>query len=207
MTGQIELGLFPLQTVLLPGEVMPLHIFEERYKLLFNELMDGGEFGALLVEEKGIREHGCAARVAELVERLEDGRMNVLVEGDRRFRLLEIQAPEDLEERYLTGVVEYFDDEEPEASPERADRALQVFRRMLTLMDVADPRRPSGQGPLSFRLASAVDFGVPIKQDLLESVSEEHRLETLIAVMESILPKLELRKQRESAIRGNGKGY
>jgi Lon protease-like protein len=208
MTRHGELGLFPLTMALLPGEVIPLHIFEERYKLLFNELMDGGEFGAVLVEKEGLRECGCSARIAELVERLDDGRMNVLVQGDRRFRLKEIKQPdEDLEGHYMTAVVEFFDDDVPEAAPELAAAALEAFRKVLLLMDVADTREPTSEGPLSFRLAAAIDFGTPLKQELLESVSERHRLQTLLDVLEALIPRLELRKRRESAIRGNGKGY
>jgi hypothetical protein len=78
---------------------------------------------------------------------------------------------------------------------------------MLALMDVESPREPTGEGPLSFRVAAAVDFGTPLKQELLESLSEEQRLETLLTLMTSLLPRLELRKEREEAIRGNGKGY
>ena len=207
MIEPTELGLFPLSVVLLPGEVAPLHIFEERYKLLFNELMDGGEFGTILVEEEGLRERGCSARLAQLIERLDDGRLNVLVQGARRFRLLEIREPEDLGTTYLTGVVEFFDDDEPEAPQELVAKALEAFRRMLLLMDVPSPRGPAGDGPLSFRLATAVDFGAPLKQELLEAVSEQHRLETLLAIMETLLPRLEIRRQREGAIRGNGKGH
>ena len=207
MIEPTELGLFPLSVVLLPGEVAPLHIFEERYKLLFNELMDGGEFGTILVEEEGLRERGCSARLAQVIERLDDGRLNVLVQGARRFRLLEIREPEDLGSTYLTGVVEFFDDDEPEAPQELAARTLAAFRGMLLLMDVPSPREPAGDGPLSFRLAAAVDFGAPLKQELLEAVSEQQRLETLLAIMETLLPRLELRRQREGAIRGNGKGH
>jgi Lon protease-like protein len=192
---------------LLPGEVVPLHIFEERYKLLFNELMDGGEFGAVLVEKEGLREIGCSAIIAELVERLDDGRMNVLVQGVRRFRLLEIRQPVDLEAHYITALVEYVDDEVADASPELIAATLVAFRRVLILTDAASTAEPPGDGPLSFRLAAAVDFGTALKQELLELVSEQARLETLLRVMEALLPRLELRKQRESAIRGNGKGY
>jgi Lon protease-like protein len=74
-------------------------------------------------------------------------------------------------------------------------------------MDVQTPREPLGEGPLSFRLAAAVDFGAPLKQELLEARSETRRLETLLAIMETLLPRLVLRRQRESAIRGNGKGH
>jgi Lon protease-like protein len=202
-----QIGLFPLGIVLLPGEVIPLHIFEERYKTLIRERLEEGEFGIVLAEEDSVRECGTTARVAQLIEEMEDGRMNILVEGVRRFRIVEVFSPDDSEADYLTAQVDYYRDSEPEGSETLRDAVLQVFARTLELMDVENPHEPSGEGPLSFRIAAAVDFGAPLKQELLESLSEEQRLETLLTVMTSLLPRLELRKEREDAIRGNGKGY
>ena len=206
-SGETLLGLFPLPLVVLPGEVLPLHIFEERYRRLVGERLDGGEFGIVLAEEEAVREYGCTARVVELVERFDDGRLNILVEGGRRFRLLEVREPDDPETEYLVGAVEYYDDDEPDAPAALGDSVLEVFRQMLVLMDVESPRPPEGEGPLSFRVAAAVDFGAPLKQELLESPSEARRLETLLTVMQTLLPRLRLRREREEAIRGNGKGY
>lgn len=200
-------GLFPLGIVLLPGEVVPLHIFEERYKKLIGERLEDGEFGIVLAEEDSVRECGTLARVAQLIEELDDGRMNVLVQGGRRFRIIEIREPDDPEADYLQARVELYRDAEPEGSEILREAVLEVFGKMLALMDVGSPREPAGEGPLSFRIAAAVDFGTPLKQELLESLSEEQRLETLLTVMTSLLPRLELRKEREEAIRGNGKGY
>lgn len=201
------LGLFPLGIVLLPGEVVPLHIFEERYKKLIGERLEDGEFGIVLAEEDAVREAGTSARVVQLVEELDDGRLNVLVQGRQRFRIVGVREPEDAVADYLQASVEFFHDVEPEAPQVLHDAVLEIFGKMLTLMDVESPREPAGEGSLSFRLAAAVDFGTPLKQELLESLSEEQRLETLLAVMTSLLPRLELRKEREEAIRGNGKGY
>ena len=202
-----SLGLFPLGIVLLPGEVVPLHIFEERYKKLIGERLEEGEFGVVLVEDDTVRECGTAARVVELIEELDDGSMNVLVQGGRRFRIVEVLQPEDPEADYLSAEVDYYRDSQPEASQLLREGVVEVFATMLALMDVDDPKEPAGDGPLSFRVAAAVDFGAPVKQELLESLSEEQRLETLLTVMTSLLPRLELRKEREEAIRGNGKGY
>ena len=200
------LGLFPLGIVLLPGEVVPLHIFEERYKKLIGERLEGGEFGIVLAEEDTVRECGTTARVAQLIEELEDGRMNVLVQGERRFRIVEVHDPDDHEADYLTAEVDFYRDSQPEAAELLREGVLEVFGKMLALMDVESPEEPAGEGPLSFRVAAAVDFGAALKQELLESLSEEQRLETLLTVMASLLPRLELRKERAEAIRGNGKG-
>ncbi len=202
------IGLFPLGIVLLPGEIAALHVFEERYKLLVNERRDGGEeFGIVLGEDDGVREIGCTAAVVEILEELEDGRLNILVEGRRRFRLLDLVQPDDPEAEYIRGVVLYVEDDEEDAPAELERRALDVFRKMLVLMEVESPRDPGGHGALSYRIAAAIDFGTALKQELLESLAEERRLETLVAVMETLLPRLALRKEREEAIRGNGKGY
>ncbi len=202
------IGLFPLGMVLLPGEVAPLHIFEERYKLLVNERRDGDEeFGIVFGEDDGVRELGCTAAVAEVLEELDDGRMNILVRGRRRFRLVDLVQPSDPATEYLRGVVVFVEDETEHAPPELERRVLEAFRKMLVLMEIESPSDPAGEGPLSYRIAAAVDFGAALKQELLESLSETDRLETLAAVIEALLPRLALRKEREEAIRGNGKGY
>ena len=107
---EVAVWLFPLGLVLLPGEVVPLHIFEERYRLLVRERLDGGEFGIVLADDGTLHECVCTARVAELLEELDDGRLNILVECERRFRLLELRTPDDPEADYLSGLIEYYED-------------------------------------------------------------------------------------------------
>jgi len=202
------IGLFPLGLVVVPGEVAPLHIFEERYKRLIAEReADEGEFGIVLAEEGGVRQTGCSVVVAQVLERFDDGRSNILVEGRRRFRLHAVDEPDDPEADYLRGRVEWLDDEADEGDPAVRRELGALFRRMLALMDVESPQVPEGPAPLSFRIAAAVDFGTALKQQLLEQHGEDERRRALITVIESLIPRLELRKEREEAIRGNGKGY
>jgi Lon protease-like protein len=202
------IGLFPLGLVVVPHEVVPLHIFEERYKLLIAEReADGAEFGIVLAEDDGLREVGCSVVVAQVLERLEDGRSNILVEGRRRFRLLAVEEPAEPEAEYLRGRVEWFSDDQEDVDSTLQGEVGSLFQRMLTLMGVDAPQAPGGAGPLSYRIAAAVDFGAALKQQLLELSSESERLSALGAVIETLIPRLELRKEREEAIRGNGKGY
>ena len=137
---EVVLGLFPLGLVLLPGEVVPLHIFEERYKRLVEERMDGGEFGIVLVEEGALRECGCRARVSELLEGLDDGSMNILVEGVRRFvfwscAILPTLRPSTPGASSTTTTTSV-----SEAPTELSAGVLGAFRRMLVLMDVESPK-------------------------------------------------------------------
>jgi len=204
------LGLFPLPLVLLPGEILPLHIFEERYKTLIGDCRASGDvFGVLLSEDDEMARKGCTAAVHEIIDELADGRLNILVEGRERFALGELIEPDDPEAGYLRGRIELFDDidEAVSVQAKTQDLAAGLFQSMVGLMGVEDPRVPDSPGRLSYRLAAAVDFGQPLKQRLLESRSETERLDLLIAVMKALIPGLKLRKQREKAIRGNGKGY
>src|SRR3712207_2627825 len=83
-----EFPLFPLGIVLLPSELVPLHIFEERYKLMIGECLEQErEFGIVWVADDGVRETGCSAQIARLIDRTDDGRMNILVRGTTPFRL------------------------------------------------------------------------------------------------------------------------
>src|ERR671914_256657 len=91
-----------------PREVVPLHIFEERYKLMIGDCLEGGrEFGIVWLSDDGLKETGCSAEITELLERMEDGRMNILVQGRRPFRLL--RRVEDLD--YPAGDIELLDDD------------------------------------------------------------------------------------------------
>src|SRR5215208_3697990 len=104
------LPLFPLGIVLLPSEMVQLHIFEERYKLMIGECLEsGGEFGIVWLSDERLHDVGCTARVSEVLERFDDGRMNILVAGGRRFRLL--RRIDDLP--YPAGAVELLRADDP----------------------------------------------------------------------------------------------
>ena len=86
-----ELGLFPLGVVLLPSEQLPLHIFEPRYRELIDECIERErEFGLVHADDDGTREIGTTAAVVEIVRRFPDGRLNVVVEGRERFRVVRL---------------------------------------------------------------------------------------------------------------------
>ena len=79
----LELPIFELPLVLLPGEQVPLHIFEDRYKRMVGTALEHGEpFGIVLRDDEGARSVGCTARIDDVIERFDDGRMNILVSGD-----------------------------------------------------------------------------------------------------------------------------
>src|SRR5205814_4924721 len=136
-----EIGLFPLALVLLPTERVPLHIFEPRYKELIGEcLTEGREFGLVLEDDQGRREIGTRAGVIEVLQVFDDGRMNVVVEGRERFRLLELTGGR----AFLTGDVEPLDDDVDPPEEEDVERAVAAFRRLVDVAE-AEVDEPGGE--------------------------------------------------------------
>src|SRR6186713_2202855 len=99
-----DFPLFPLGIVALPHELVPLHIFEERYRTMIGECLERGtQFGIVLADDEGVRAVGCAMEITEVLERMEDGRMNILTRGMRPFRI--VDERHDLP--YPAGTIEF----------------------------------------------------------------------------------------------------
>jgi Lon protease-like protein len=169
-----ELGLFPLGIVLLPTEQLPLHIFEERYKELIGECLEqDGEFGLVYADDDGLRDLGTCARVAEVLTRFEDGRLNILVEGGQRFRLTELTDGRS----FSTGLVVAIVDEDDPAEPAAVEEAVKLFERLREITG-ADVEVPAVDAPqLSFALAGRVELPPADKLGLLAETSERARIE------------------------------
>ena len=206
----MEIPLFPLPNlVLFPQVAVPLHIFEERYKLLINRCIDQADvFGLVLLNEEAEQENeenilrvGVTARVVQ-VDRLDEGRLNILCAGESRFRILEFtgSAP------YWTADVEFFDDE-PETEEGLGDAYEQVsklYRRATELtsqlkeMEVPEVDLPDSPVALSYMVSYVLDLGAPRKQELLETTSTLYRLRSLIDDLETAVTQLQGQIARKS---------
>ena len=198
-----ELGLFPLTLVLVPTERVPLHIFEPRYKELVADCIERGEeFGLVLAAGDGaVHEVGTRAAVAEVLERLPDGRMNIVIEGGDRFRLLELTSGHS----YATAEVEEVVDEDDPADAAETARALELFGELAETAG-ADVDTPSQDSPLlDFELTARVDFGVEAKQELLASTSPRERMTKLVGLLETALESVRLERELQQRASGNGK--
>lgn len=196
-----ELGLFPLGLVLLPGERVPLHVFEPRYKELISECLEQERpFGIVLADDSGLHDVGTQASVTEVLERFDDGRLNIVVEGGERFRVLELTSGRS----FQTGEVVGLEDDEVAVDEQDAERAMALFRELRELVgsDVDEPE--TGVPFLSFALASRVDFGVDPKQRLLELTSEADRLTFVIELLENALAAVRKEQARRELASRNG---
>jgi Lon protease-like protein len=197
-----EIGIFPLELVLLPTERVPLHIFEDRYKELVGEcLAREGEFGLVLADERGLRGIGTMAAIDAVLERFDDGRMNILVEGRERFRLVELTKGRSFHTAEVEAVVD--DSEEPD--PGDVERALEQFAQLkeITESEVDDPDPEAGL--LSYQLAARVDFGAEVKQQLLEQQSEAKRMHVVAELLVGAVQTMALEREIHERASQNGK--
>jgi len=198
-----EIGLFPLGLVLLPTEQVPLHIFEPRYRELIGECLDEEQpFGLVYADDDGVRRVGTLATVVEVTERFEDGRLNIVVEGGERFRLVDLTDGRS----FHTGTIEELADADDPPPPDDVERALAVFRRLveLTGAEVDVPAEVSGGRP-SFEIGSRFELAPELKLELLEEPSERVRLRRLCEILETIAAAVE--RQREVAARAATNGH
>ena len=177
-----EIGLFPLGIVLLPTEVLPLHIFEERYKELIGECVElERDFGLVYADDDGVRETGTRARVADVLERFDDGRLNVLVEGGERFHVERLTRGRS----FMTAEVEPLEDEWGEPDENAAARAAEAFRALAAVAGAEAEMPDVESGRLSFAVAARVEIAADAKQELLELRSENARLERLRELLDA----------------------
>jgi ATP-dependent Lon protease len=197
-----ELGLFPLGIVLLPSEQIPLHIFEDRYQELIGEcLADEREFGLIYADDDGLREIGTRAAVTEVLDRFDDGRMNVVVEGRERFRLLELTGGRS----FQTGLVEPLEETDDPAEDADAERALELFRKLVELTGAEVEEPAAGGEQLSFELAGRFEFAPELKQRLLQITSERERVKVLADLLEGAAQAVEREQEIAGRAASNGK--
>jgi Lon protease-like protein len=214
----MDIPLFPLPNlVLFPNILVPLHIFEDRYKLMINGCIDSGEpFGLVLLHggaqeetEETIHRVGVAARITE-VERLADGRMNIMCEGETRFRIYRFiqQTP------FWKGSVEMFEEDPvPDSVEPLYEEVAGLYRQLAELgsklsgspqTELALTDSPTD---LSYMLAYILDIDSEEKQKMLEMTSTGERLQVLVSHLKQTIQKYEKRiaqKDLLGKVRGNG---
>jgi Lon protease-like protein len=197
-----DFPLFPLGIVALPGELIPLHIFEDRYKTMMNEcLQEEKEFGIIWLADDGLRENGCACAIDRVLERMEDGRMNLLTRGTRPFRVVERQS----HLAYPAGVIEFLEDREEEVDPELLQGAREAYSELVRRATDNDPDTGELAEMDAYAMAATVDFGPDAKQGLLDLRSENARLRLVTRLFHAALERLELIDRAQERARSNGK--
>lgn len=201
--------LFPLPVVALPGDGLPLHIFEERYRVLMADLLrlkaEGltPRFGICLFHEDRLFSAGTAALLDQVLQRYPDGRLDVLVHGVRRFHVLELRQ----DRPYREARIEFFDDEAGEPGPgpavvQRVQSLCETYAGLVDLGSASTLALPDQA--LSFRIAGQVITDVLTRQSLLERTRESERLGYLIEYFERAIPRLRKLEDINNRVKTNG---
>jgi Lon protease-like protein len=197
-----EFPLFPLGLVALPGELIPLHIFEERYKTMMSLCIETeSEFGIVWMADDGLRDIGCACEIERVLEEMEDGRMNLLTRGTRPFRVLERQG----HLPYPAGVIEFVEDRAGTPDAELVDSARAAYADLVKRATDQEPETRDLEEMGAYDMAATVDFGLEAKQGLLDLRSEEARLRLVTRLFRAATKRLDFVDRAQARARSNGK--
>jgi Lon protease-like protein len=197
-----DFPLFPLGMVALPTELVPLHIFEERYKTMIARCLEEEcEFGIVWLADDGLQTIGCACEVAEVLERMPDGRLNLVARGTRPFR---IEARQD-ELAYPAGTVEFLDDRDEAADEDAAAAAHAAYADLVEQATDRTPDTDEIDGMSAYEMAATVEFGLDAKQGLLDLRSETARLKLVTRLFRAALKRLDFIERAQARARSNGK--
>jgi Lon protease-like protein len=199
-----DFPLFPLRLVALPTELVPLHIFEDRYQALVERcLEEPTEFGIVCVGEdgEGMEETGCACEIADVLERFDDGRVNLVARGTRPFRITAVQD----DFSYPAATVAFLDDDASEADPDLLAEVHEAYAELVREATDKDPDIAEIAEMSAYRIAGTVEFAVEAKQQLLETRSEAVRTEQLLRLLRGALKRLEFMERAQARARSNGK--
>jgi len=196
--------LFPLGLVLLPGETVPLHIFEQRYRTMIDTCLESDlPFGMLWMGDAGLKQIGCTARIAQVLERMDDGRANIIVEGAQPFRLE--RRVEDL--AYPAGDIELLEDD-PGSEGDESDARVHAHAEYAGLVEKVTDSRPEEAdlaGLDAYAMASTIAFELESKQELLEIRSESDRLERLAELCARAVERFDYAQTVSERAQTNGK--
>jgi len=199
--------LFPLGLVLLPHMDLPLHIFEERYKIMIRTCLESGQaFGVVFFDGSAIHKIGCTAEIQSVIRRYEDGRMDILTSGERRFIIKEL----DESRPFLQASVLFFGDEAEAAMADDDSLKTDTLRLLKDLDRLSETRRDYNALAkldteiLSFIIPGLEGFTPQERQPFLETTSPRRRLRKCRAALKSVVKRMQLSAEIKKAVGGNG---
>jgi Lon protease-like protein len=169
---------------------------------MMGECLDAGsEFGIVWMADDGLKEIGCACTIERVLERMDDGRMNLLARGTRPFRVLERQA----HLAYPAGVVQFVQDSADEPDAKLAGDARAAYADLVKRATDREPAEEELEEMGAYDMAATVDFGLEAKQGLLDLRSENARLKLVTRLFRAATKRLDFVDRAQARARSNGK--
>ena len=201
----VRIPLFPLDIVLFPGQAMPLHIFEFRYREMTRHCMDAqSPFGIVRASGVSLAQVGCSAMIVKVLKEYEDGRSDILTAGQNAFRLIRTHE----EKPYMEADVEYLEEDFTKVDSTVSGRLEELCNQCHKLLYGEDAPRFETEGSISlaYHVASELPVDGAMRQRLLEIRSEAERQLRLLAHLTEWYPQLQRREHLRGKAAGNGHG-
>jgi len=198
-----RIPLFPLGMVLFPGQAVPLHIFEPRYREMTRHCIGTqSPFGLIYIHEEEIGRTGCSAMIVKVLKEYEDGRSDILTAGQQAFRLIQTHS----EKPYLEADVEYLEEDFNGIDPVVSTGIEALFNQCHRILYEEDAPKFETEGGISlaYHVASELPVDVAFRQSLLELRSEAERQQLLLARLTEWYPQLQKREHVRGKAAGNG---
>jgi ATP-dependent Lon protease len=198
-----RIPLFPLDIVLFPGQAVPLHIFEPRYRQMTRHCIETqSPFGIVYVREGKFVQTGCSAMIVKVLKEYEDGRSDILTAGQSAFRLVGTHD----EKPYLEADVEYLDEDFTEVDTAVSARLEELCNQCHQLLYGEDAPRFETEGGISlaYHVASELPIDAAFRQGILETRAEAKRQEKLVVHLAEWYPQLQKRERVRGKAAGNG---
>ncbi len=197
------LPFFPLGLVVFPGEPLNLHIFEPRYKQLINDCMDNDiNFGIPPYIDDSIKSFGTEVKMKDIVNKYEDGRMDITTEAVRIFKWNTFNNPLN-GKLYSGGEVEFFEENEEDASYSDKLLLVETARKLFKLLNI-DVEISVDQEFLSYHLAHKVGLGLSQEYNLLTVRGERKRIDILVDHITRSIPVIKESERSKDKIKMNG---
>lgn len=196
--------IFPLNIVVYPGEALPLHIFEPRYKQLINDCMEISKpFGIPVVINNHMQEYGTLVKITEVVKTYENGEMDIRTEGMDVFRILEVikTIPDKL---YSGSIVNYPHNELVAADKRLMPQVIRGLRELHRLLNISKDYKKDDESLVSYDIAHHAGLSIEEEYELLGLFMEIQRQEYLKRHLQKVLPMLMEMEHLKERVKLNG---
>ena len=178
-----HIKLFPLSLVTFPTKIVPLHIFEERYKVLISECINNkSEFGIVYQNNNTLAEYGCSMNVLEVVKKYPDGRMDIITKGKNIFKL----NSQLLDGELLIGEVKYSESKN-DINSDKFEILKDKYLKILLMLGITSNLDSHLKKIVSFELLEGISLPSEFELMLISTNSESDRLKILDSIFDKIL--------------------
>jgi len=179
-----KIPLFPLKTIVLPEEILPLHIFENRYKSMISKCLDSDDmFGIIYRNDNQFSRIGCEVNIKKLLKEYEDGKYDILVKGQKRFEIINFFKEDDLWYGEIKKIDEKYDFMNKKIFSKILDKYLQILLYYNINHDIQEEMKKSK----SFDFTKNVVIPITLKQEFLELKDELERMNFIEKILDSII--------------------